>query len=229
MLPDNMENVNHYNQWGIVLVSVAFAAWLIFKFLKPNRKIEWRNTGILGAFVIALYTEMYGFPLTIYILSSVFGINIPLVHIKGHLWSSLFGWGATGAIVEMLIGYSIMLIGGFLIIAGWKKIYQAKNELAIEGIYGYIRHPQYTGIILITFGMLVHWPTLITLLMWPILVMAYYYLAKKEEREMEMKFAEIYQEYKSRTSMFFPSFKILSLNKGRGLEINLTPKGDEKI
>lgn len=204
MLPDNMENVSHYNQWGIVLVSVAFAAWLIFKFLKPNREIEWRNIGILGAFVIALYVEMYGFPLTIYILSSVFGIDIPFVHIKGHLWASLFGWGTIGAIVEMLIGYSIMLNGGFLIIAGWKRIYQAKDELVTDGIYRYIRHPQYTGIILITFGMLVHWPTLITLLMWPILILAYYYLAKKEEKEIEKKFGESYLDYKRKVPMFLP-------------------------
>ena len=114
-----------------------------------------------------------------------------------------------------------MLIGGFLIIAGWKKIYHVKDELVTGGIYRYIRHPQYTGILLITFGMLIHWPTFITLFMWPILVLAYYGLAKKEEKEIEKKFGEIYQEYKSRTPMFFPSLKILFAKQKVAVEKSL--------
>ena len=204
-----MENQQWYGQWGMVLIMVTIFGWLIFRFLKPKRKREWRNSGILGAFIIALYTEMYGFPLTIYILSSVFGIDIPLTHFEGHLWSSLLGLGETGAMVEMLIGDFVMIIGGLLIIIGWQKIYKAKDELVTDGIYEYIRHPQYAGILLGTMGMLIHRPTLITLLMWPILIIAYYYLAKKEEKEMELKFGEIYQEYKSRVPMFLPKFKVL--------------------
>ena len=210
-----MENEQWYGQWGMVLVVVTVFGWLIFRFLKPQKKREWRNSGILGAFLIALYAEMYGFPLTIYILSSVFGINIGFGHLEGHLWSSLFGFGETGAIVEMLISYLIMGIGGLLIITGWQKIYKTKDELVTDGIYKYIRHPQYTGIILVTLGMLVHWPTLITLLMWPILVLVYYHLAKKEEKELEAKFGETYQKYKSEVPMFLPSLKTLSTNKGR--------------
>lgn len=207
-----MENISHYGAWGIIPIILIFFAWLIFRFLRPKKKIEWRNTGIFGAFIIALYAEMYGFPLTIYILSSVFNVDIPFAHIKGHLWASLFGWGEKGAIIEMLIGYSIILIGGKLVITGWKGIYRAKDSLATHGLYAYMRHPQYTGIILITFGMLIHWPTLITLLMFPILVFAYYGLAKKEEREMERKFGEKYQEYKKRVPMFLPSFKNIISN-----------------
>ena len=202
-----MENVSHYGQWGFVLIILTVFIWFIFSFLKPKKKIEWRNSGIFGAFLIALYAEMYGFPLTIYVLSSVFGIDIPFTHIGGHLWASLLGLGETGAMVEMMIGYFIIIIGGILVVAGWKKIYHAKDKLATGGIYKYMRHPQYTGIILITIGMLVHWPTLITLLMEPILILAYYSLAKKEEKEMERKFGEAYQEYKSRVPMFLPSFK----------------------
>lgn len=202
-----MENRQWYGQWGMVLIMVTIFVWFIFRFLKPKREIEWRNSGILGAFLIALYAEMYGFPLTIYILSSVFGTNIPFTHLEGHLWSSLLGLGETGAMVEMVIGDFVMIMGGFLVIVGWEKIYRAKDELVTGGIYSYIRHPQYTGILLGTMGMLIHWPTLITLLMWPILVLAYYHLAKKEEKEMEEKFSEIYQKYKSRVPMFFPLLK----------------------
>lgn len=198
-----MEN-SHFSQWGMVLIILTLFAWFIFRFLRPKRKIEWRNSGILGAFLVALYAEMYGFPLTIYILSSVFGIDIPFGHIGGHLWASLLGLGETGAMMEMLIGYLLMIIGGILVISGWEKIYKARDELVTDGIYGYIRHPQYAGIILITTGMLIHWPTIITLLMWPILVLAYYGLAKREEKEMEKKFGESYQEYKKRVPMFLP-------------------------
>lgn len=205
-----MNNINHYGQWGVVLIVLFIFSWFIFRFLKPKKETEWRSMGIFSAFIIALYAEMYGFPLTIYIISSVFGIELPFGHISGHLWSSLLGLGKTGAMIEMLIGYLIMGIGGFLVIEGWKKIYQAKDTLVTDGIYKYVRHPQYTGIFLITVGTLIHWPTLITLLMWPILMLAYYHLAKREEKEVEEKFGQIYQEYKNKTPMFFSSFKLLT-------------------
>lgn len=202
-----MENNYQYGLWGIVLIMVTIFAWCIFKYLKPKRKIEWRNSGILGAFIIALYVEMYGFPLTIYVLSWVFGVEIPFTHIKGHLWASLLGLGETGVMIEMMIGYLVMLIGGILVIAGWKKVYKTKDKLIKDGIYKYMRHPQYTGIILGTAGMLIHWPTILTLIMWPILVLAYYGLAKKEEKRLERKFGKDYKEYKRKVPMFFPLFK----------------------
>lgn len=201
--------MSHFGQWGLVLIVLTIFGWFILKYLKPRRKIEWRNNGILGAFLIALYVEMYGFPLTIYILSSVFRIKLPFEHVSGHLWASLFGFGEAGAMIEMMVAYLIIAIGGFLIVAGWEKIYKArdKNKLVVDGIYKYIRHPQYAGIILASIGMIIHWPTIITILMWPILILAYYSLAKREERELEKEFGRTYQEYKNKVPMFLPRFK----------------------
>lgn len=201
-----MENIQHFGQWGIVLIMITIFVWFIFRFLRPQKKREWQRSGIFGAFLIALYTEMYGFPLTIYILTSLFGIDIPANRIEGqHLWAFLFGWGQQGAVIEMAVGYLVMTIGILLVIAGWKKIYQAKNTLAFEGVYRYVRHPQYTGIILITAGMLIHWPTIITILMWPAMIIAYYNLAKKEEKEMAARLGQDYIDYQKKVPMFLPS------------------------
>lgn len=121
-----MENVSHYSQWGLVLIMVTLFGWFVFRHVRPHKEREWRNSGLFAAFLVALFAEMYGFPLTIYILSSVFGIDIPFTHIKGHLWATLLGLGESGAMIEMLIGYLIIGIGALLILAGWKKIYQKK-------------------------------------------------------------------------------------------------------
>lgn len=199
-----MENVSHYSQWGLVLIMVTLFGWFVFRHVRPRKKREWRNSGLFAAFLVALFAEMYGFPLTIYILSSVFGIDIPFTHIKGHLWATLLGLGESGAMIEMLIGYLIIGIGALLILAGWKKIYQGKGSLVTDGIYKHVRHPQYAGIILITIGMIVHWPTLFTLLLWPVLTLAYYKLAKREEKELEIKLGKPYRQYLQETPMFIP-------------------------
>jgi protein-S-isoprenylcysteine O-methyltransferase Ste14 len=149
---------------------------------------------------------MYGFPLTIYLLTSFFGIDIPLIHMSGHLWSYLFGWGAGMAMVEMWVGYFFVIIGVSLIIKGWRLVYAArvKEELVTDGIYRYMRHPQYTGIYLAIFGQLIHWPTILTLGFAPVIVWVYYRLARREERVMIDKFGDEYRAYMQKTPMFFP-------------------------
>lgn len=208
-MPIDINETTRYGHWGIALVMIVIVTWLVFKYFKPKRKREWKAVGILEAFLIALYAEMYGFPLTIYILTSVFGIDIPFLHIKGHLWASLFGLSEKWAVYEMLIGYSVIGLGIALVTTGWKKIYKAKGGLVTDGVYQYIRHPQYTGIILITIGALIHWPTLLTIIMWPILILAYYKLARKEEKDIGKEFREEYRRYKMKTPMFLPRYQTL--------------------
>ena len=204
--PDSIPLGGH---WVLAAIMIVIGVWVVWKFLAPKGWKEWRNAGILQAFIIALYAEMYGFPLTIYLLTNFLGLNIPWIHFKGHLWATLLGLGETGAMVEMFIGLSIVIIGLSLIASGWFLIYRAQHEerLVTEGLYSYMRHPQYTGIYLALFGQLVHWPTLPTLILLPFIVRLYYRLARKEEQNMLRKFGREYEIYMQQVPMFFPTLK----------------------
>jgi len=192
--------------WGLTAVMVVIASWVLYRYVAPKGWREWSRAGIVQAFIIALYAEMYGFPLTLYLLTGFFGIDVPLFHQSGHLWAALFGWGNLGAMVEMLVGYAIVFFGISLLIEGWREVYKAtkENRLATEGLYGVVRHPQYTGIFLAVFGQLIHWPTIPTVVLFPILVWAYYRLAKREENQMVKVFGSQYEDYKKRVPMFLP-------------------------
>ena len=192
--------------WVLTLIMIVFGLWIVFKFLIPKDRMEWRNAGILQAFIIALYVEMYGFPLTIYLLTTFLGLDIPWLHFKGHLWATLLGLGEAGAMAEMFIGLGIVVLGITLVFRGWSLIYhsQAENELVTEGIYRYMRHPQYTGIYLALVGQLIHWPTLPTLVLFPLIVWLYYHLAQKEEQSLMNRFGQEFENYRQQVPMFFP-------------------------
>jgi protein-S-isoprenylcysteine O-methyltransferase Ste14 len=198
-----------YGMWPIATFMILFFTMFVISFFRPAKKREWRNLGIFEAFIVALYAEMYGFPLTIYILSAFFGVKVPFLHIKGHLWASLFNLPDKWAMVICNIGSLFMLTGLIIMGIGWRKIYKGEGELVTDSLYRYIRHPQYLGLMLITSGMLIQWPTILTIIMWPILIFAYWHLAKIEEREMEEKFGQCYFDYKRQTGMFFPNIKNL--------------------
>ena len=192
--------------WEFTAVMVVIASWILYRYMAPQRWRGWARAGLIQAFIIALYAEMYGFPLTIYVLSGFLGLDIPWLHQSGHLWATLFGWGHTGAMLEMLFGYAIVFFGISLLIEGWREVYQATQaeRLATTGLYGLVRHPQYTGIFLAIFGQLIHWPTIPTVLLFPIVVWAYYRLAKREEKEMIENFGAAYRNYQDSIPMFFP-------------------------
>jgi len=192
--------------WGLTAVMVVIASWILYRYVAPRHWREWTRAGLIQAFIIALYAEMYGFPLTIYLLSGFLGLDIPWLHQSGHLWATLFGWGHAGAMLEMLVGYVIVFFGISLLIEGWREVYVATqaNQLSTQGLYELVRHPQYTGIFLAILGQLIHWPTIPTLLLFPIVVWAYYRLAKKEEQEMIERFGATYRSYQQAVPMFFP-------------------------
>jgi len=105
-----------------------------------------------------------------------------------------------------IISNGLWIMGIVIMGVGWKKIHSAKGNLATDRIYGLVRHPQYVGLFLISIGLMIQWPTLVTVLLWPVMFLVYYRLAMKEERKMTEHFGERYLEYKKSVPAFFPRF-----------------------
>ena len=200
-----------YGLWSLVAINSAIFIIFAFSFTKPRTKRDWRSFSAFSAFIIALFVEMYGFPLTIYLLSGWLvqrypGLD-PFSHDAGHLWNTLLGWKVDPHFDPLHILSNFLILGGFILLSSaWKVLYDAQrmHSLATTGPYAYVRHPQYDGFILIMLGFLFQWPTLVTLIMFPILVTVYVKLARREEREVLAEFGEMYQRYAAITPAFFP-------------------------
>ena len=157
---------------------------------------------------------MYGYPLTIYLLSGWLQTRYPGVdffaHDAGHLLETLFGWRVNPHFGPFHVASNVLIVGGFyLIYRAWQVLYAAQRagRLANEGPYARVRHPQYDGFVMILFGFLLQWPTILTVAMFPVLVYMYVRLARREEKETEDLFGDEWRRYAARTPSFIPRLR----------------------
>lgn len=200
-----------YGLWTLVAFNSAVFILFAFSFFKPSTQRDWRSFGAFSAFIVALFVEMYGFPLTIYLLSGWLQSRFPTIdlmsHDAGHLWSLLLGEkGDPHFGVLHIASYVFIGFGFYLLSSAWHVLYHAQRRqaLATAGPYARIRHPQYVAFVMILFGFLLQWPTLLTLLMFPVLLLMYGRLAVTEEREMREQFGAVFDDYAHRTPRFIP-------------------------
>ena len=197
--------IAHSGAWALAVIVIVIVSWALYRYLAPKSWREWASAGLVQAFVIALYAEMYGFPLTIYLLVRFFGLD--RANLNASLWSTLLGIGELGMMIAMVIGYAFVFIGIGLFFQGWREVYRARKEkrLATDGLYALVRHPQYSGLLLALFGEgVVHWPTVFSVTVFPLIVLAYTMLARHEEKIVIEEFGDEYRAYRERVPMFFP-------------------------
>ena len=211
-------SANGYGLWALVIINSLVFIIFAASFFHPRSGRDWRALGGFSAFIVALFAEMYGYPLTIYLAGSVLGGKFGLSHDDGHLWADLIGWQGDPHFSPFHIASWLLIGGGFWLIASaWSCLYSAaqSESLATDGPYGRIRHPQYVGFVLIMLGFLLQWPTLLTLIMFPMLVFAYRRLSISEEIDAMSRFGPEWREYAERTPRFVPT--LIRKPRGTGL------------
>lgn len=197
---ESLHTAVFWGRWDLVLISIMVHTIILFFFIgssliKP-KKVDFRSKGILFGFIVALYFEMYGIPLTIFLIQPLLGKYV-LSYYPVHTLIRLTG--------------SILIFVGFVLIyLGWKQIHTKADQVVRKGIYAYLRHPQYVGLALLTLGQLVQWPTITGLILWPFIILIYYKLAHQEERDAIDRFGEEYVRYAQEVPAFFPDSKLIN-------------------
>ena len=209
-----MIDMSEYGLWQKVIVNSLIFLFLAFSFFQPQTRLDWRTFGTFSAFIVALFTEMYGFPLTVYLLSGWLINHFPEIdwfsHNSGHLLQTVLGWEGDPHFGPLHVLSDLLIFGGLILLGvSWKVLYRAQRnyKLARTGPYAKIRHPQYTAFLLIMLGFLIQWPTLPTLIMFPILALLYARLARREEKEALKMFGEQYTQYAQSTPRFIPRIR----------------------
>lgn len=208
-----MDEAAAYGLWSLVVINSVVFILFAFSFTRPRTRRDWRSLGAFSAFIVALFAEMYGFPLTIYLLSGWLASHYPevdpLAHDTGHLWHTLLRVKGPAHSDPLHILSEVLVFAGLILLAAsWRVLYRAQRAriLALAGPYAWIRHPQYAAFIVIMLGFLLQWPTIPTLLMFPVLVTMYVRLAHKEEADIRAEFGEAYDRYAETTPAFFPQW-----------------------
>ena len=209
-----------YGLWALVAVDSLLVIAFAVSFFHPQSRRDWRTLGGFAAFIVALFSEMYGYPLTIYLLSGAVGSKLGLSHSSGHLWNDLIGWRGDPHLSPFhLASYALIIAGFWLVAVAWRVLYAAQKsgDLATTGAYARVRHPQYLGLLLIMVGFLVQWPTIPTLVMFPALVVTYRRLAIHEERNNRERFGEQWEAYAERTPRMLPRIRSTDRRPGPAL------------
>jgi protein-S-isoprenylcysteine O-methyltransferase Ste14 len=199
-----------YGLWPLVVINSLLLIVFAASFFHPRSQRDWRVMGTYSAFIVALFTEMYGAPLTVYLLSGWLGSRFPALkatHSGGHLWNDLIGWKGDPHMSPFHLASYAVLIGGFwLISAAWNELHKAAraDRLAIAGPYAWVRHPQYVGFLAIMVGFLLQWPTIPTLVMFPVLVYVYWRLARTEEREVAARYPDEWPVFAAHVRRLLP-------------------------
>lgn len=219
----NLFDFGKYGLWDLVILNSLIFIVFGFSFFRPHTARDWRTFGAFSAFIVALFTEMYGFPLTVYLLSGWLTSRFPevdwLSHNSGHLLQTVLGWQGNPHFGPLHIISDLLVLGGLILLASsWKVLYRAQKrvEMANSGPYAKMRHPQYTAFIIIMIGFLVQWPTLPTLLMFPILVWIYIRLARREEKEALKMYGDEYARYMQNTPGFIPRIQLTAATQRFG-------------
>ncbi|MDI1252524.1 isoprenylcysteine carboxylmethyltransferase family protein [Thermomonas sp.] len=211
-----------YGLWTLVVLNSLVFIIFAFSFTKPDTPRDWRSFGAFSGFIVALFAEMYGVPVTIYLLSGWLesrypGLD-PLSHDAGHLRWTIFGMKGDPHLGALHIASNVLIAGGFILLgAAWPVLHAARREhrLATSGIYARVRHPQYIGFIAIMLGFLLQWPTFLTLAMFPILVAMYVRLAHAEEQDVRRAFGDTYDRYVARTPRWIPRLLVAAATDSR--------------
>ncbi len=210
-----------YGNWRDVFIVSAVFLVFVLGLVWPRGRAEWRNAGLYSAFLISLFVEMFGVPLTIFLVAPL--LDVPAIEFglsESHLWAYLLDRAQVvpldwGVYLVMTISFALIAIGLALVAVGWAQVFGARYQLVTTGIYRIVRHPQYLGLILVIAAFNIQWPTILTLLMAPVLIVMYVHQARREDKELEARFGEAFVGYASRVPAFIPRLRTRALTEQR--------------